>query len=53
MLQNERATMLRLGSVVGLLVLVAVLRIADTNRCLTSLEGKPLPIIIRPDSITI
>jgi len=37
--------MLRPGSVLGLLALVAVLKIAESNRCLTMLEGKS-PVII-------
>jgi len=40
--------MLRPGSLVGLLALVAVLKIADSNRCLTMLEGKSLIIIVSP-----
>lgn len=38
--------MLKPGSLVGLLVLVAVLKIAVSNRCLTMLEGKSPAVII-------
>jgi len=48
LLQDEKVTMLRPGSVLGLLALVAVLKIADSNRCLTMLEGKSLVIIVGP-----
>lgn len=47
-MQDEKVTMLRPGSVLGLLAVVAALRIADSNRCLTTLEGKSPVIIVRP-----
>lgn len=47
--QDEKVTMLRPGSVLlGLLALVAALRLADSNRCLTMLEGKSPVIIVSP-----
>lgn len=40
-LQEKKVTMLRAGSILGLLVLLAIAKIVVTNRCLTMLEGKP------------